>query len=359
MKAGLIWRGFPQDGQIENYLTRIGRSLSTAGHTPIVYTAKKSRPGEFGSADIRIVKHTRPRAFANGFAALKSRNECDFLLSIDPVWDCDCYLALKGVHCARLEEWRKRDSRARHWLRHLGGADNELAALEEKAFLSSFAKNVVVGSNMVKEELIRHFDVPPNRISVVYEGITIPVADDGGMRAESRRQLGLVAEDYVIFCGGPGLQEHEYRLAIEGINRTNLSQPVLLVSCRENNWIYPRSSRTRFVGQKLDMARLISAADVFLLPVVYDPFSKIGLEALAAGLPVITTQTNGFSEIIEPGVEGEVLHNHFNGEEIARAIEAWSDPEKRQAIKPRLTALAAKFDPDANLKTALSMLAAG
>ena len=43
-----------------------------------------------------------------------------------------------------------------------------------------------------------------------------------------------------------------------------------------------------------------AAADIFILP-IYDPFSNACLEALACGLPVITTRDNGFNEIIEHG----------------------------------------------------------
>ena len=48
-----------------------------------------------------------------------------------------------------------------------------------------------------------------------------------------------------------------------------------------------------------DLALLYAAADIFILPTLYDPFSNASLEALAAGLPVITTRGNGFSEVIE------------------------------------------------------------
>jgi UDP-glucose:(heptosyl)LPS alpha-1,3-glucosyltransferase len=44
-----------------------------------------------------------------------------------------------------------------------------------------------------------------------------------------------------------------------------------------------------------------------VLPTIYDPFSNAALEALAAGLPVITTRANGFSEIMREGVDGTVL----------------------------------------------------
>jgi len=269
MKAGLVWRGFPEKSRVENYLERFASALSAAGHSLVVYTSQKNnQAGGFQNVEIRTVGQTAPRAFADALAELRSRNECDFLLSIEPVWDCDCYLALNGVHRTRLEEWKRINPPAWHWLKCRRDKSTELLALEKKAFLSGFAKNVVVGSKMVKEQIVRHFDFPPNRIAVVYEGIAPPLPGHAAMRDETRRELGLSPEDYVILCGGPGLQECEYRFAIEGINRTNLSQPVLLVTSRKKQWAYPRSRRTRFVEEKLEMARLFAAADVFLMPLV-------------------------------------------------------------------------------------------
>ena len=55
------------------------------------------------------------------------------------------------------------------------------------------------------------------------------------------------------------------------------------------------------------MPALYAAVDVFVLPTIYDPFSNACLEALAAGLPVLTTTANGFAEILTPGVTGDTF----------------------------------------------------
>ena len=104
------------------------------------------------------------------------------------------------------------------------------------------------------------------------------------------------------------------------------------------------------------MTEVLAAADVFLLPTIYDPFSNACLEALA-GLPVITTTANGFSEIIAHGVEGEALADPSDTSLMARAIDAWSDMERRREIRPRLAEIAGSFTVEANLKSTLAVLA--
>jgi UDP-glucose:(heptosyl)LPS alpha-1,3-glucosyltransferase len=67
------------------------------------------------------------------------------------------------------------------------------------------------------------------------------------------------------------------------------------------------NDQVKFVGPVTDIERYYGAADIFVLPTLYDPFSNACLEAFGSGLPVITTAQNGFSELIEDGVNGFVI----------------------------------------------------
>jgi hypothetical protein len=115
------------------------------------------------------------------------------------------------------------------------------------------------------------------------------------------------------------------------MNAARLSRGTLLVAGRGERGSLPRSEVVRFLGpvRKCHVCsrrgRVHPADD-------YDPFSNACLEALAAGLPVITTAHNGFGEIIEHGVEGEVLGDPREIDALARALEKWSDPERRAAV---------------------------
>ncbi|HEY3297840.1 MAG TPA: glycosyltransferase family 4 protein, partial [Armatimonadota bacterium] len=62
-----------------------------------------------------------------------------------------------------------------------------------------------------------------------------------------------------------------------------------------------------WAGQSSDVAHQYAASDVFVLPTRYDPFANSTMEALAAGVPVITTNKNGVSEILEDGRNGFVF----------------------------------------------------
>jgi UDP-glucose:(heptosyl)LPS alpha-1,3-glucosyltransferase len=62
----------------------------------------------------------------------------------------------------------------------------------------------------------------------------------------------------------------------------------------------------RFVGGVSDVRPFLAAADAFVLPTLYDPFPNAALEALACGLPTLTSTKSGAAEVVRDGVNGFV-----------------------------------------------------
>ena len=87
----------------------------------------------------------------------------------------------------------------------------------------------------------------------------------------------------------------------------------------------------RFVGPVDDPTPYYAAADVYVQPTFYDPCSLVALEALACGLPVVTTRFNGAGELMTPGVHGEILADPADPVPLAAAMRAWLDPARRAA----------------------------
>ena len=94
---------------------------------------------------------------------------------------------------------------------------------------------------------------------------------------------------------------------------------------------------------------------MLVAPTWYDPFSNACLEALAAGLPVITTPANGFSEIITPGVRGDITPAG-NSHALAEAIEKWRNPQKLTAAREACRSLASEFSIERNARETLEIL---
>jgi UDP-glucose:(heptosyl)LPS alpha-1,3-glucosyltransferase len=112
----------------------------------------------------------------------------------------------------------------------------------------------------------------------------------------------------------------------------------------------------QFLGEVADLVPAYAAADVFILPTIYDPFSNACLEALACGLPVITTRCNGFSEIIEDSVHGSVVEDPGNLIGLRDAIRFWSDPTRRDTARSANIERASQFNISNNVVRTLEIL---
>ena len=71
-----------------------------------------------------------------------------------------------------------------------------------------------------------------------------------------------------------------------------------------------------------------------MLPTWYDSFAFSVVEALASGIPVVTTDLAGASELVDPGVHGAVLPGDCGTEQLIGAMTEWSDPERLEAARP-------------------------
>jgi glycosyltransferase involved in cell wall biosynthesis len=80
------------------------------------------------------------------------------------------------------------------------------------------------------------------------------------------------------------------------------------------------------------------------------------LEALSLGLPVITTATNGFAEIMVSGVHGEVIDRAENIPALQQAIEQWLDPTRRESARERCADLARSYTIEQNVEQTLNVL---
>jgi glycosyltransferase involved in cell wall biosynthesis len=88
----------------------------------------------------------------------------------------------------------------------------------------------------------------------------------------------------------------------------------------------------RFEGLRADVERCYAGADLFVLPTLYDPFANTCLEAMACGLPVLTTAVNGATELMRDGINGCVLGDTPSPETVADALQRLLSWERRRGM---------------------------
>jgi UDP-glucose:(heptosyl)LPS alpha-1,3-glucosyltransferase len=251
---------------------------------------------------------------------------------------------------------RKFELPLERFVRGLNNKHRDILQLEKALLANRGADRVIVNSQMVKTEIVDLYSYPADKIDIVRNGVPLgQFRFDPKLREESRDQLKVKPDEIALLFAGSGWERKGLRFAIAAMALCNNRKMRLLVAGRGNQRYY-KSKHVQFLGEVADPVRIYSAADIFILPTMYDPFSNACLEALACGLPVITTRSNGFSEIIEHGVHGSTVEFADNVVELRDAIQFWSEPARRAAVSSTNTQRAAQFDISVNVARTLEIL---
>lgn len=354
LTIGLVRRGHSETGGAEAYLKRLAAGLQRAGQKTRLFTDATWPAGEWPWGPITRLRGETARRFADELEKARPNEHCDLLLSLERVWRCDVYRAGDGIHRAWLRRRDASSSTLQRVVRRFGRSHRDTLELEEALFRGG-ARRVIANSEMVKKEAQDFFQYPAEQIDIVRNGV--PLVDfrsDSSLRGQWRRNLGLAENEIAVLFVGSGWERKgltaartaveslggNFRLLVAGRGRRRL---------RSNPFV-------RILGAVRELPALYGAADIFLLPTRYDPFSNACLEALASGLPVVTTRANGFSEIIDDGIHGSILEDPDEVLHIRLALNLWADPAKRAAARPAILERASHYDIAANVDRTLAVL---
>jgi glycosyltransferase involved in cell wall biosynthesis len=216
--------------------------------------------------------------------------------------------------------------------------------------------DVIAISEYMRREIRRSYRVDPQRLHLVYNGIDLAEfcpQQRAVQREACRREWGIPEDAFCILT-----MAHNFRLkgvweVMGRIRRLNLSglDAHLLVAgggarrkgqrrkAARLSGRYGISRSVHLPGTVQPAIKAFAAADLLLFPSWHDAFGFVILEAMACGLPVITTPYAGASEIIEDGVSGFIVDPEEPGEVDDRLrLLADSGVRKELGEEARLTA---------------------
>jgi UDP-glucose:(heptosyl)LPS alpha-1,3-glucosyltransferase len=364
LKIVFVRRGYSRSGGAEAYLQRVARGISEAGHDVQLVTGEDWPEHQWPFGAIRRLSAKTVTGFASELEKIRPQLNCDVLFSLERVWSCDVYRAGDGVHRAWLARRRKFEVPLKQFVRVASRKHRDLLLLEESLFEKRNAGRVIAGSQMVADQIVDFYSYPVDKIDLVRNGVPLDkFRFDPELREKSRAELKVKPDQIVLLFAGSGWQRKGLLFAMEAMAIAKNRKLRLLVAGRGDAKPYKtrrfllwREDPVQFLGELADLMPLYMAADIFILPTIYDPFSNACLEALACGLPVITTRSNGFSEIIEHGVNGSIVDNAGDLIGLRDAIRFWSDPSRRTIARAANTKCASQFDISKNVAQTLQIL---
>jgi UDP-glucose:(heptosyl)LPS alpha-1,3-glucosyltransferase len=351
-----VRRGFSQSGGAEAYLKRLARGLVDLGHRVRLLTTDDWPRDQWPFGPITYLQAGSAIAFADEVKREREQRPNELFFSLERIWSCDVYRAGDGVHRAWLNRKRKFELPLQRFVRGFKQKHRDLLNLEQSLFAERGARRVIANSQMVKNEIVDLYGYPGDRIDIVRNGIPLEEFRlEPGLREKTRADLKLKPDHIALLFAGSGWERKGLLFAMQAMALCKNRNMRLLVAGRGNARRY-KSKRVQFLGELPDLRPIYAAADIFILPTIYDPFSNACLEALACGLPVITTRANGFSEIIEDGVHGSIvdLANHII--RLRDAVRFWSDEARRVAARPTIIERASQFDISKNVAQTLQNL---
>lgn len=333
----------PARGGAETYIGDLARRLARDGHSVHLYAAR------WDAAALPAATHyhrldaptgprfLRPWRFAAACErALKSARH-DASIGFDKTWGQDVLYPQGGLHAA---------SAAHNLLKFSNGGTRRLAALgkwldpaawsfrqlERKQYLGPNRPLIVVNSRMVQRHFEQFYGVAAESIRVVRSAVDPGrfAADDRlKRRQEERDRWGISPDDVVgLFVA------MNYRLkGLAPLLRASALVPgtnpgfKLAIVGHPRFGRYQRlagrlgvADRVAFLGHRGDPKDAYFAADFLVHPTFYDPCSLVVLEALACGLPVITSRYNGAAELLTPPNDGLVIDDPHDAAALAGAM---------------------------------------
>jgi starch synthase len=227
----------------------------------------------------------------------------------------------------------------RPWKADQLGSGYLLSSWIEKTAVEA-ADRVIAVSRQMRQDILAHFRVDPDRVVVLHNGID----PDLFRRTEAKDVLARrgVREPYVLFVGRITDQKGIFHLLEAAPKLPAGVQVVLCASAPDTPEIEARLKRRLpehpnvvWIGEMIpvsEVVQLYSHAAVFVCPSVYEPFGLINLEAMACETPVVASAVGGILEVVEDGTTG-LLVEPARPDALAAAIRGLlDDPGRRRAM---------------------------
>jgi UDP-glucose:(heptosyl)LPS alpha-1,3-glucosyltransferase len=324
--ALVILHADPARGGAERYTHDLAAALAKEGHAvSLLACAFADVPPNVKQVTLhshgatRLGRYLR---FLDSLDAQLASENYDIVHAMLPVRRCDIYHPHAGIAAETIT--------AGSVLSRLGNRLNarrhRFATVERELLTGTSPPIVLCLSDYVRSSLLRCYPLPPDRTATLFNAVDLERFDCSDHRGGSGALM--IAQDF----DRKGLRQAILALAkVPGC-------PLVVVGGDD-----PRSykslavslgiaDRVHFAGATTDPRPFYRDADFFVLPTKHDPCSLVVLEALAMGLPVISTRFNGACEIMADGTHGYVLEDPMDVDALAGAMQKVMDPARRAAM---------------------------
>lgn len=336
-KLALCYSGCHRRGGVERVVFEVARHLHQHWRTSVV-AHEVPAPGEL-PADVQMLR-LPGKVLPLGLGMHRTRAE-----SQDIVDECgfdvvagfgvqspgDGVVWIQSVHAAWWELCRQRRKGWMRWQQRLNPFHRIVLRMEEDLLRRRRYRRLIALSPAVRDDLQRFYDVPVSDVDVLPNGFH-PEEFHPGVRVrhrqEQRARFGIPPGAWVVLFVGNEWERKGLLPLLTAVAQMRDSTVHLVVAGNlPAGFIMRRAARlgirerVHLTGPTARVNACFGMADAFALPTIYEAWGMVVIEALACGLPVLTSRTAGASIAIEPGVNGYLLNHPEEPEAVAMGLQ--------------------------------------
>jgi UDP-glucose:(heptosyl)LPS alpha-1,3-glucosyltransferase len=347
MDIALVFRGCHRKGGVERSVWELARNL-TPRHTVSVYAHEIESEGldevQLVPIEFEGPSTMKPWLFAHAARRALANTHHDHVIAFG-VGDVNAdVLWVNSVHRVWMRQSITVDGssglRRIPGLRYLSPRHQLLLWMERRHFTRNNATAIVTVADAVSADLVRLYGISSDVTTTIHNGYSpseFSPQRRRALRQSARAQLGYRDDDVVALIAANELARKGFDVLLEAQSLVaNRQLHVLLVgrapmtpSISQRLRQLGLVDRVRYEGSQSDMGRVHAAADLFVLPTQYEAFALAIVEALASGLPVITTRTPGAEDRITDRQNGRLLDNPRSPDELSQLLGDAMDPDVR------------------------------
>jgi UDP-glucose:(heptosyl)LPS alpha-1,3-glucosyltransferase len=338
----VIFNADPARGGAEGYTAQLAAALAARGHSVELIAARFGQliPGvQF--VPIAVSSPRRSGQYAQFLDRLDSRLQArrpEIVHSMLPVRQCDVYHPHAGMAKA---------SYALRWTNRFNTKRRLYARTEETLLTGPIPPKVLCLSDYVKTSILKTYPELAPRLEKLFNAVDLNRFDPkkyASAKSSMRQKYRLSADRAVALMIAQHFEQKGLPQTLEAM--VGITELSLVVVGKDDPargamaaYRLGLGDRAIFAGQTDNPGDFYAAADFFVLPTRHDSCSLVVLEALAMGLPVISTAFNGACEIMTNGREGFVLPDPGDVPALADAMKQLLDPRLRKSMGEAALAL--------------------
>ena len=351
MKIALnIYKYLPTKGGGEGYLANFANQLAERGHEVHIYASKwesnNNNMHYHTIPSIRFPKFLKDILFVINSLREMAKYDFDIVHVVGRALGMNVF----NPHCGVEKAWLKQNflsiscpvSRVlKQIVGFLSFRQNFILWLDKKQYTGKGVSRIIAISDMIKNDIIKYHNIEPERIDVIYNGVDLKRfnSDNKNRYRNAMREKLSLGEELVLLYISNNFRLKGLLTLVKSLGELKKSGKDFkaLIIGRGNKTPYRKLAKKLgvlsnliFLGHVGEIEKYYAASDLYVHPTFYDSCSLVVTEALASGLPVITTVYDGASGIIEDGKDGFVMKDPNNHRALAEKITLFFDDEFRQ-----------------------------